>query len=557
MMFPKKLFRDKDDLLLLYFLIVLLAFNAYVGLWDQDEGAYAVMAKNMLDTNHWLIPGCQWCFIHRKPPFHIWTIALSYLIFGFNTFAVRFFSALAVWLSLRLMMNRLKNLVNDTVARLSVIVLGTNLLVVFIGKVAFTDAWMLLFYTWGGLSLWQYLYTGQKKRLAEFYTAMALALLVKGPPFLIFAGILWILLLIFWPDKKRILATKPWIWGVLAMVPFAFWLYGTYIEDPAFTHWWLDWYVFRRVKQPVLNQTGPPGTYFLLFGLTFLVFMPFVYYSIIDIFRKKTYHRSVLMFPSLWLLSGWLVYEFLQSKLPAYVLAAYPPFAILIAKSLYDFGRGRNGLKMKWLWYVQWVLYALFSLGGMILFYMGIIRFHWKIFENRTLAVAILAILFFVLLCFSVKSYHLAANLNFMRSLRLLIYQAFFMIAGLFLAVYPLSDSFKNATRKVTGTLVSKNYKSFDKIIITNDFGKPPSLIFYLRKNFPDKKIVIYDQPDKDQYVLKNFGSPDTVWIISPLQAEKLRKKYSGLEDKFKILRVESLNTGRVGKNDYIIILAK
>ncbi len=544
----------KDAWILIFFLIVLMAFNGYVSLWDQDEGAYAVLANDMLENGHWLAPECQWCFIHRKPPFHFWSIALAYSLFGMNVFAVRFFTAMAVWATLWLMYKRLRNLINDTVARLSLIILGTNLLVLFIGKVALTDAWMLLFYTWSGLSLWEYLMTEKKSGLIEFYIGMALALLVKGPPFVIFGSILWVLLMIFWPDKKRIISTNPWIWGILAMFPFMFWLYETYLQNPAYIHWWLDWYVFKRIKQPVLNQTGPPGSYFLLFGLTFLAYLPFVFYAIFDVFRKKLYRGTVWLYPVLWLLSGWLVYEFLPSKLPAYVLAAYPPLSIMTAKVLYDFGKGFMPLKIKWLWVVQWIIYAFFSLAALSIYFWGLIRFHWKPVESRSLSVLITAVLFFVLIYLSVVAYQLAMKRDFIRSAGMIIYSSLLLVGGIFAVVYPLSEPLRNATKEVASIIEGRNRKEFDKILITNDFGKPPSLIFYLKKSFPGKEIIIYDAPDKDQYVLQRFGDEKSIWVITPGQYARLKRRLENLEKKFKILRVKSLNTGRIGENDYVII---
>ena len=64
--------------------------NGKISLWDQDEAAYAGFAKRMIETHNYIVPDFTWSEPHRKPPLHFWLIALSYKIFGVNTFALRF-----------------------------------------------------------------------------------------------------------------------------------------------------------------------------------------------------------------------------------------------------------------------------------------------------------------------------------------------------------------------------------------------------------------------------------------------------------------------------------
>ena len=77
----------------------LLLFNHGVSLWDDDEAAYAGFAQQMRESGDWVNPQFQWAGIHRKPPFHFWTVAISFSLFGVNEFALRLPSVLAVWLT--------------------------------------------------------------------------------------------------------------------------------------------------------------------------------------------------------------------------------------------------------------------------------------------------------------------------------------------------------------------------------------------------------------------------------------------------------------------------
>ena len=72
-------------------------------LWEQDEAAYAGFAYNMLEKDNYVIPDFEWSWPHRKPPFHFWLIAASYSLFGYNEFATRIPSVLAILTSLFLL----------------------------------------------------------------------------------------------------------------------------------------------------------------------------------------------------------------------------------------------------------------------------------------------------------------------------------------------------------------------------------------------------------------------------------------------------------------------
>ena len=82
---------------------VFLAFGN-LGVWhieDYDEARHGVNAYEMIRNNDYLIHTFQgepdlW---NTKPPLSFWMISLSYRIFGYNAFALRFFSAFATVLA--------------------------------------------------------------------------------------------------------------------------------------------------------------------------------------------------------------------------------------------------------------------------------------------------------------------------------------------------------------------------------------------------------------------------------------------------------------------------
>jgi 4-amino-4-deoxy-L-arabinose transferase-like glycosyltransferase len=118
-----------------YFCLVLIlaSFNLFFFLgslpiqnWDEARNgvsAYEMIKNHELVKNTYLGQTDYW---NTKPPLLFWTIALSYQIFGFTTFALRFPSALFGLLSIILTMLLARNFYGDKTSLLSGIILATS-----------------------------------------------------------------------------------------------------------------------------------------------------------------------------------------------------------------------------------------------------------------------------------------------------------------------------------------------------------------------------------------------------------------------------------------------
>lgn len=307
-------------------------------LWDQDEAAYAGFGKTMIETGDFVIPDYYFSHDHRKTPLHFWDIALSMLIFGYNEFAVRFPSFLAVLGTLLLVLYQTKKWLGIDVAFKSTVVLGTSILVTSLAKVSVTDATLLFFSTLSGFALIQTLFEPKLKWSIYFYLGIALALLTKGPPIIIFIGGFAGLLFLFHPNRFNLLKLHPWFFLPVAFLPVVGWGYLTVQQDGGdFLNWMYDWYVKRRVSGAVYGQTGPPGMHLgLMFGFFILSTMYF-FQGFTDGFKSFVKDKQQLFVFGAWMIAGWLIYEFSPSKLPAYVIPAHVGLAILIGNRINDF----------------------------------------------------------------------------------------------------------------------------------------------------------------------------------------------------------------------------
>lgn len=369
----------KNKFWILGILVVLGIWGNWNVVWDQDEAAYFGFSKTMMETQNYLIPDFPFSDPHRKPPLHFWIVSFFFKIFGASSFVLRLSSVLFSFGTLFLTYclanllqknsNRVDSLTKDanfasqkenafpnrnllkdsfqtsTEGIFAVIILATFPLFLVPMKIAFVDSTLVIFKMLGiyfafaihlGYSRWNWL---------GFYLALSLGALVKGPPVYISCmGILGFVILL---KKFQTPLFSFWhILGIpLSLVPLFTWGYFAYNADGGkFITWLINWYVLRRASDPVFGQSGPPGTYFLLFSV-FLFPWSFYFFRIIapifsnlknsiaNLFSKtKKQTNDVKLFFGAWFLSSWIFYELMASKLPSYILSVLPAFAILLSQ---------------------------------------------------------------------------------------------------------------------------------------------------------------------------------------------------------------------------------
>lgn len=465
-------------------------------LWDQDEAAYAGFGKTMIETGDFVIPDYYFSHDHRKTPLHFWDISLSMLIFGYNEFAVRFPSFLAILGTLLLVLYQTKKWLGIEVAFRATVVLGTSILVTSLAKISVTDATLLFFSTLSGFALIQTLFESKTKWTIFFYLGIALGLLTKGPPILIFIGGFAGILFLFHPNRFNLLKLHPWFFLPIAFIPIVGWGYLTVQKDGGeFLNWMYDWYVKKRVSGAVYGQTGPPGMHLaLMFGFFVLSAMYF-FQAFTDGFKALGKNKNKLFVFGAWMISAWLIYEFSPSKLPSYVIPAHVGIAILIGHRIHEFEQKE-----------QRPHFLLTSLHYIMNIALGIAMITVSFFVeiNDPLTIALVAIGVGYLLSLTVQLINYKTNkffnLQMMSSVILLI--ALWTVA-------PLFSEHLNSSKKVS-EYVLNNASSDIHIILGDAPGAKPSLPFYLSANnnpiivnfYIEELKQIYDTTEHAVFVL-------------------------------------------------------
>ncbi len=536
------------NIVILFVLLAGILFigNNSVSLWDQDEAAYAGFGKKMLETGDYVVPQFMWSDVHRKPPLHFWLISFSYRFFGYNEFAVRFFSSLAVFLVYLLIYLYGKKWLKQTEALIASFVLGTSIFIPMLGKMAVTDGLLLLFHTLAAFSLIEVLRKKSFIQVLIFWFAVSMGLLVKGPPILIFAGFMIILLFIFHKNRLNLIRLHPWIFGFIALVPLFLWGNAAWKTDNGeFVSWLIDWYVLKRVDESVFSQTGPPGYFiatFIVFFIPYLSLLPSAFVRAFKSFRKKDENTFLLL---IWLISGWLFFEFLKSKLPAYVVAAYPAIAMLIAKEISVFFSEQNNKNQIIKISSFFQTFITFSITIAAIWAVFNLIPHYFSFFAKFLLIFTPFVLFFASLCNNI----LIIKNKMQKFANLTLVSAFiFTFLGL-TVLLPAIDDMKNSTKRVAEYIASNNTP--EKIVICNRYAKPPSLPFYLETKLPD--VPITEDYDDNSIIAKYKSDTSYVFILTQKQIEAIRE----FDPRADIKEISSFSTGKNGKNNYFITYNK
>ncbi|WP_300540667.1 glycosyltransferase family 39 protein [Maricaulis sp.] len=196
-----------------------------------------------------------------------------------------------------------------------------------------------------------------------FWFALGLGVLIKGPVTPMVAG-LTAAVLIVW--ERRIAWLKPllvfWPGPVLAIAMVVPWLVTIQIAtDGNFLREALGDDLGPKLVSADERHGGWPGYHLLLLPLTFFPAVLFLVPGVgrlADALRSGSQRAEAARFLVAWAVPTWIVFEFLPTKLPHYVLPAFPALALVAGWGLVELGKAA-------LWQ-RWTGRALFAGGGLV-----------------------------------------------------------------------------------------------------------------------------------------------------------------------------------------------
>jgi 4-amino-4-deoxy-L-arabinose transferase-like glycosyltransferase len=319
--------------------LLILLPGIQAGLVDRDEGWYAQVCREMIETGDWLVPrylGRVWL---AKPPLTYWLVAGSFSWLGIGEWQARLVPVLASSLNVVLVASLGAALFGRRAGLLAGVLFVTAGLPAIVGRMLLTDPVMLLC-TLAAVRLhWSMAQAAGAGRVphllaAGYWLFIGLGVLAKGPATLVFAGAFGLALLTTPGRRAWLWDRRYWAWlpvAVLVAVPWYAYIYrqagGTFIRQ------FLGYEIVERLAGTPHGHGGPPGYYLLLSLAGLLPWTPLVPGALVIAFhRRRENHpwRPLLV----WMAVPWLILELIHSKLPHYILPAYVPLLILLAGSL-------------------------------------------------------------------------------------------------------------------------------------------------------------------------------------------------------------------------------
>jgi 4-amino-4-deoxy-L-arabinose transferase-like glycosyltransferase len=336
------------------------------GLNEPDEGRYAEISREMIETGDWLVPHFWYVPHFDKPPMTYWLEAASMALFGQNEWAVRLPLALAALSGVLAAWCLAKSLGGHRVAVWSVLILQSSLLYFAMARMLTTDLFLTQFNAWAIYFLWRsWICLREPQTPPKYFWSwhlaawlmIVLAFLTKGPVALAIPLVTLLLLLIIRRKtftQKRLLFSGIAVGLVLFLALAAPWFVAANARVPGT----LNYMLFHQAAGHVLGTTihtrqGFPGYFFVIVPIGLLPWSWLLGW----LWRREHWRRMPALQQDGWLLLNlWALFTFTlfnltHSKLAPYILPIFPALAVLLALRFFrETEMKEPGLPPGWIW---------------------------------------------------------------------------------------------------------------------------------------------------------------------------------------------------------------
>jgi hypothetical protein len=297
-----------------------------------DEARYGEISREMAVSHDYVTPRLNGLKYFEKPPLHYWATAASFSILGVNEPAARLWPTLCGFLTLIFAGLIARSLQRPALP--AMLITASAFYTALLCHLNTLDAGLTAFMTG---ALWAFLKAKHSGRSALWMTLSGvltgLAILSKGPVALVLPGLA---MLVYTLTERNFLAFRKThlpIYLVSLFITAAPWFILCSIENPEFAHFFFIHEHFERYTSTI-HQRVEPVWYFipvLLLGL--LPWTPLLFPAVTRAYRERLNRMGFrpFRFLALYALTILAFFSVSGSKLPTYILPAFPVFTTLIA----------------------------------------------------------------------------------------------------------------------------------------------------------------------------------------------------------------------------------
>ncbi|MDQ3027182.1 MAG: phospholipid carrier-dependent glycosyltransferase [Pseudomonadota bacterium] len=310
---------------------------------NPDEGRYSEISREMLSSGDWVTPRLNGVKYFEKPPLQYWASAASLGVFGDEEFAARLYVALCGLFTVGIVGFTGMRLGNTETGVASMLALLASPYFMALGGIVTLDMGLTL---WTTATLCAFLVAegapdgsaARRRWMIAAWAAMALAVLSKGLIGIVFPaaalGLHCLLRRDFTP-----LARLEWGYGLVVFLAIAApWFVAVSYANPEFAEFFFVNEHFRRFLTASHRRTEPWWYFIPILLAGFLPWMFALPGAVIHGWRSEILGRGHQSLRLAILFAAFVVvfFSLSGSKLPAYILPAFPPLALVLGRYLVE-----------------------------------------------------------------------------------------------------------------------------------------------------------------------------------------------------------------------------
>jgi 4-amino-4-deoxy-L-arabinose transferase-like glycosyltransferase len=307
---------------------------------NPDEGRYSEISREMAATGDWITPRLNGIKYFEKPPLQYWASAIALRVFGVNEYAARLYVVLAGFATLCLVGWAARRFAGTDVALGSMIALASSPYFMALGGIVTLDMGLTLWTTATFVAFLAAEHARERPRAQRgwmlcAWAAMALAVLSKGLIGIIFAGAAVFFVIALRRDVA-VLDRLHLIPGLAIFFAIAApWFIAVSMANEEFAQFFFFHEHLARFLTRAHRRVEPWWYFLPIVACGFLPWMFAMPAAVFSAWREE----AGKAFQPLRICIAWsafvvVFFSISGSKLPAYVLPAFPPLAFVLGRYL-------------------------------------------------------------------------------------------------------------------------------------------------------------------------------------------------------------------------------
>ncbi len=357
----------------------------------SDEGRYAEIAREMLESGNWIVPRYNGYLYFEKPPLHMWATAFTFQLFGLGEWQARLWSGLTSFFTILVVGFTVYRIWGIRAATITALVLASCPLWIIGGHFNSLDMGIAFFMSAALCALMLALHATEKSLEEQLWmlacwSMMALSVLSKGLIGVVLPGLVLVIYSITgkdWHSWKRM----HWLWGMLIFFLITTpWFVLISQKHPSFIDFFFIHEHFERFTTNEHQRSAPWHFFIPLILVGVLPWLLHLPRALLLGFHSRLDHST--SFKPLWLCLIWVLsitvfFSLSNSKLPGYIFPVIPALAILMGYAIWRLLENKdqlNHLGLK-IWKAQLIIFGIVFLIG--LFFVPKIASTGEIYEAQ------------------------------------------------------------------------------------------------------------------------------------------------------------------------------